>query len=387
MQILTKNLIAEHLEELTAFEPDGLPFVSLYLNAQADGHGRDNFEPFVRKEFTSRAKTYADGSLELECFERSAGRIAHYLNENLEPSANGLAIFAGAGGEGFFKAIQMDAPINKNRLHVSDRPHIYPLARLVDQNPVYVALIADTNESRIFVFDLGRVKRREEFSSADKSLAPVGERSQMRYRRRADNQQLLHAKETVEMLERIVREEKVEHIILAGDEVIIPLLRERLPAHLAEKLIDVLRLDIRTPEHEILKATIESLREDNIQTDAEKVRDLFDKSRAGGLAVTGLRETFDALMKGQADELVLSASLEEIRADNEDTAIEIVRLYAPAAIANGAAAAQASQSDSTAIADALVARAILTDASVTFIEDGDLLANVGGVGAFLRFLI
>lgn len=237
MKNLSNDLITEYLNELAVFEPDGNPFVSLYLNAQADRHGRDNFEPFVRKEFSNRARTFAEDSPERKSFECAAKRIVRYIRENLEPSANGLAIFACAGERDFFKAIQTDAPIDKNSLHVGDSPHIYPLARLIDQNPAFVALIADTKEARIFVFDLGTVKRRDDFSTADKSLAADGERSQMRYRRRVENQQQLHAKETIEMLDRIVREEKIEHVILAGDEVIVPLLRERLPAHLAEKVI------------------------------------------------------------------------------------------------------------------------------------------------------
>ena len=40
------------------------PFVSLYLNIQADQHGRDNFEWFVRKEFKTKAKFFAPESLE-----------------------------------------------------------------------------------------------------------------------------------------------------------------------------------------------------------------------------------------------------------------------------------------------------------------------------------
>jgi peptide subunit release factor 1 (eRF1) len=271
MKELSSEMLNRHLDELAAFEPNGFaPFISLYLNAQADHHGRDNFHSFVRKEFTSCAKTFPVDSMERVSFERDAARVEKYLEKELQESANGVAIFACAGADNYFKAIQLDAPIRRNKLHVSDYPHLYPLARLIDQHPRYAAVIADTEAARIFVFDLGRTKSRQELNNAGISRSRVGERSQMRYRRRVENSQQLHAKEIVEMLERVVRDETVEHIILAGDEVIIPLLHERLPAHLAEKVIDILRLDIRTPEHEILKATMEALREDKTHSDAEK---------------------------------------------------------------------------------------------------------------------
>jgi peptide subunit release factor 1 (eRF1) len=207
----------------------------------------------------------------------------------------------------------------------------------------------------------------------------VGGWSQMRYQRHADNYHLLHAKEVVEMLERVVREEGVGHVVLAGDEVIIPLLREQLPRHLADKVIDVLRLDIRTPEHEVLKATTEALREHNTQTDAERVRQLLDEYRAGGLAAVGLRDTLTALYRGQVDGLLLSASSREIRSDEED--FEDI----PADGVLPVQAALRGREPHLVAADMLVTRARQSGARVTFIEDPALLADVGGVGALLRY--
>lgn len=71
--------------------------------------------------------------------------------------------------------------------------------------------------------------------------------SQIRYQRHADSLHLLHAKEVVEALGRVVREDEADHVLLAGDEVIIPLLREQLPPALREKVVDVLRFDVGTP--------------------------------------------------------------------------------------------------------------------------------------------
>lgn len=197
----------------------------------------------------------------------------------------------------------------------------------------------------------------------------------MRYQRHVDNNYLHHAKEVVEMLDRIVREEAAEYIILAGDEVIIPLLREHLPVHLERKIIDILRLDIRTPEHEVLKETMEALREHNLQSDAEKVRLLLDDYRAGGLAMVGFRDTARALEHGQVDELLLSASAREIR-DDFGVFDEVV-IPTDRSVSGGAPHLLA--------ADLLVTRARNTGARVTFIEDSELLADVGGVGALLRY--
>ena len=380
MKERTDTTPAQLLDELAAFEPKGFPVVSLYLNTQPDQHGRDNFDGFVRKEFAARARSYAPDSVERASFECDAERVRVYLRDELESSANGLALFACAGAGHYFKAVQLDAPLHMHRLHVGALPHLYPLARLIDQHPRYVALLADTNSARLFVFGLGGAVGRAEVSGVKVSRTRGGGWSQMRYQRHADNFHLLHAKEVVETLGRVVREEEADHIVLAGDEVIIPLLREQLPPPLRKMVIDVLRLDIRAPEHEVLKATMESLREHNTQTDAEQVRRLLDEYRAGGLAVVGARDAISALYQGQADELLLSASARDIRFDGQEFDGARAKNHGvPAQLFSGGAEPH------LLAADLIVAHARQTGARVTFVEDAALLADVGGVGALLRY--
>src|ERR1043166_3290055 len=212
-------MLMNQLDELAAVEPAGYPFVSLYLNLQPDQHGRDNFKSFVRKEFKTKAKSLPPESLELTSFKRDTARIESYLRNEVRPSANGLAIFACAGANDYFKALQLDAPLKRHDLHVNERPHLYPLARVIDQYPRYVAVLADTNSARLFVFGLGNILGKEEVQQAKLSRTQISGWSEIRYQRHMDNFHLQHAKEIAEVLDRVVREEAIEHIILAGDEV------------------------------------------------------------------------------------------------------------------------------------------------------------------------
>jgi peptide chain release factor subunit 1 len=369
------------MERLEAFEPVELPVISLYLNAQADQHGRDNYRVFVRKELAERAKTYEEHTPARESFDRDAARITRYLETEVKPPANGIAIFACAGANDFFEAAQLEAPIERNRLFVYNQPHLYPLARLIGQYPRYAVLLADTNAARIFVFSGGRVLETKEVQNVKTKRTQVGGWSQMRFQRHIENYHLHHAKEVVEALDRIVRDEEVERVILAGDEaIIIPALREQMPPSLAGKVIDVLRLPIHTPEHEILEATMEAVRARDAETDAEKVNRLLDEYRADGLGVVGVDATLAALSNGQVEELLLSASLKEIRYDEKQVE-KVLSAYAQ----GGGAAPDAS--DPRSVADELIARAQTSAARITFIEDAQLLAGIGGVGALLRYKI
>lgn len=314
-------------------------------------------------------------------FKRDTARIESYLRDEVRPSANGLAIFASAGANDYFKAVQLNVPLKRHDLHINERPHLYPLARVIDQYPRYIALLADTNSARLFVFGLGNILGREEMQHVKPTHTQAGGWTHMHYQRHMDNFHRQHAKEVVEVLDRVVRGEAVEHIILAGDEVIIPLLREQLPGRLKEKIIDVLRLDIKTPEHAVLKATMDSLREHNLQTDAEKVRQLFDDYRAGGLAVVTWKDTVEAIERGQVDELLLTASAREIRTDVQEIDDAAVNQYSSDTPPDSCTEPRLMP------ADLLVTLARQTGARVTFIEDTALLSSVGGVGAMLRYRI
>jgi peptide chain release factor subunit 1 len=370
------------MERLTGFEATEFPVISLYLNAQANQHGRDDYDRFLRKELNERARTFEPHSPARESFDRDAEKITRYIAEEVRPSANGIAIFACAGAGDFFEAVQLDAPIESNRLFVYKQPHLYPLARLMDQYPRYAVLLADTNFARIFVFSRNRTLESKEIQGVKTHHTDIGGWSQNRYQRHIEEYHLQHAKEVVEALHRIVEKDQAEHVILAGDETtIIPLLREQMPKALLEKVIDVVRLDINTPEHEVLQTTLEALRAHDAETDAEKVGRLLDEYRADGLAVVGVADTLAALSNGQVEELLISASLRNIRYDEREVN-KVLEAYAPLADT------EADASEPRMIADELVSRAQqLSAARVTFIEDESLLNGVGGTGALLRYKI
>lgn len=379
----TPEALPERLDRLARLEPTGLPFVSLYLDMRPDQHGRDNYEIFLRKAFAERVKSYKASSPERQSVERDVERIKDYLSENVERSANGLAIFACAGADEFFDAFQLDAPIENHWLFIGSVPHLYPLARVTDQYPRYAALLLDTNSARLFVFSLGRTESGEEVQNTKTRRSSMGGWSQARYQRHIENYHLQHIKEVAEVLERVVREEELERVVVAGDEVAVPQLREQLSQEVNDKVIDVVRLDMKAAEHEILAQTLDALREKDAEGDAETVREMLDAWRANGLAVAGPEATLRALSMGQVDELIIAASPDLLKKVNrlpDDAARGDVEAETSAANAQV-------DPERLKLADELVARAQQTGAGVRFIEDPELLSEVGGCGARLRFRV
>ena len=380
--------LTEQLDKLARFEPVPYPVVSLYLNTQPNDRGRDHFQSFVRQEFKARSRTYPQGSPDRESLDKDLVRITTYLENDLQPSANGVAIFA-CDAAGLFETVQLTAPIDQHWLYIGDTPHLYPLARLESRHPRYAAVVADTNTARIMVFATGELESQREVKSDKTRRTSQGGWSQARFQRNIANFHQQHVKEVIDALERIVLQEDIKQILTAGDEVILPLLRDQMPKHLAEKVVDHLKLDAKAPLEEILEATVEAMGRLSERTEREKVEAAIGGYRSGNLGVIGPEATLEALIKGQVDELLLTANMDALRNVSPRTAAMAndSTLLEPAVETTAGGEAAHADPGIVRLADELVTRAMQTGAKVTFIEDAELLQPHGGVAALLRFRI
>ena len=380
--------LTDQLDRLAKFEPVPYPVISLYLNTQPNEQGRDQFQTFIRQEFKSRSQTYPPGSPDRVSLDKDLERIASYLENDLQPSANGVAVFA-CDAAGLFETVQLNAPIEQHWLYIGDTPHLYPLARVESRFPRYAAVVADTNTARIMVFATGELQSQAEVKNEKTRRTSQGGWSQARFQRNISNQHQQHVKEVVDALDRIVTQEGIEQILTAGDEVVLPILRDQLPKHLADKVVDHLKIDSKAPVDEILAATVEAMGRLNQQSDKDKVEAAIGGHRGGNLGVVGPEATLEALIKGQVDELLLSgtiASLKNVSPRAAAMANDSTLMDPAVEIAAGGEAAQADP-QVVRLADELVTRATKTSAKVTIIQDPELLQPHGGVAALLRFRI
>jgi peptide chain release factor subunit 1 len=354
-------------------EPTEFPVLSVYLDAGPNDIGRPTFEAFLRKELRGRVESFPRRSPERESIEGDARRILSHARERRDPRAPTLVLFACSGAR-LFETLALQVPLGESRLFVARQPHLYPLARLADQFRRYAALVADAHLARIFVFGLGAELETREVESPNTRRTTGGGWSQMRYQRHVDHRHMKHAKEAAAALGRVVRDESIDNVVLAGDEVILPLIREELPSEVAAKVIDRLSLNVHTSDDDILEATQGAFRRHDLATDVDAVTRLVDEYRADGLAVVGLSDTLSALEVGQVDELLLVAAPIGLGRAEERDLDTTAGTLPPEELARR-----------EALAGDLVARARRTGASVRFIEDINLLWDLGGVGAFLRY--
>ncbi len=309
----TLDHLSAQLDRLAAWDAGPFPIVSLYLNLQPDDRGRDRFEPFLRHELAARIETYKAHTPERASLDRDAERIRSYV-DGIDPSANGLALFTSSGAN-LFEAIVLAAPVSEHRLFIAQQPHLYSLALLLDEYPKYAALVADTHAARILVFAGNAVEREADIVGMKTKHHKMGGTAQNRYQRHMENFHLHHAKEVADVLTRIVRGERISTVFVAGNEVILPLLKERFPKDVAERVADVANLDLRSAERDICETTIAALRKKDAASDRERVEALLEEYRASGLACVGAGQTRKAVELGQVDELLLPVTRDDREAN------------------------------------------------------------------------
>jgi peptide chain release factor subunit 1 len=366
------------VRKLVDFEPVTTPFVSVYLDTRPNENGKKDHDVFLKKQISEAVASVERDSSAYRSLTADGDRIRSYV-ESLDPSVEGAAIFA-CSEAGFFEAFSFHVPFEEDLFFVFDSPHIYPLVRLISRHRRFAVAAADTNSAHIYVFKRGEQFRKQDIQNTKTNRTEVGGWSQMRYQRHVENFHQQHAKEVVAELEKLVRDDRIEKIVLAGDEsVIIPLLRSEMSKDLATHVVGTLPLNVNAPESEVYEEAQKLIFRENTLEDLEKLDLLKEQSYDGGRGVTSFEKVLTALLNGQVQELYINADFDTI-GFNIGRVNEIFRDYSP-----GIDASLPSTKQAGLVIDQALKLAIRSADDIRFIEDEGLLEEAGGAGALLRY--
>lgn len=350
------------LDRLSDYETDTASVVSVYIDLKPDQPAQ-SYKAFL----DAAAKEHEDVVEELK-------KIDAYL-ETEKPPSQALAIFCSTRPPELFEVIPLEAALGAHRLYIDREPHVFPLERLADQYQSYAALVVNTNAARLYVFSAGAAERQITVKNKKGKRVSAGGWSQARYQRRVENLHTKHMKEVADAVERLVREENIARVLVGGDDVALPLLREQLSPATRELLTEVGGVDMKTPETEVFRVTLDAFREADHQSDQERVEALLNAYRSSGLATVGLAGVRAALERGQVDRLLVPATPSTNTADHASSD------------ADGTGPKELRSELDEGVIEELVTLARRTDAEITFIEDARLLAPARHVGAMLRYRV
>lgn len=343
------------MRRLAEVESTDAPVISAYLDVRPEAHAERPAERpqliELRERLASLERGYEPLSGPAESFAADRRRIEELLSTEDLSGIEGLAAFA-CDRIGLWEVVRTQIPFDTH-VAVGPTAELFQLARLLDDQVNAVVAVLNTSTCRLFVTRRGGLIERSGLDepSDEHKRHDQGGWSQARFQRHVDMQDKRFAKEAAEAIDRLVRVEKPRHVILAGDERVIPVLEGELSQQVSALLAHVTHVGVRAGADEVndevapLLAALEEAEDEEVGDRA------IGAMRAGGLGVAGIDETMRALEAGQVDELVIDESVgmdEELRAE-------------------------------------LIRQASLTDARVTVAREHPALARFEGVAATLRF--
>ncbi len=119
--------------------------------------------------------------------------------------------------------------------------------------------------------------------------------SQARYQRHIDNHRKDFAAEIVQAIGDLVEREDAQHVVLAGDQVVMSHLNRAMPKALAEKVTGVFQADIRVNVNDIVAEVAPIMEQAERDAGMSAVERLVGEVRRGGLGVAGVEATGKAL--------------------------------------------------------------------------------------------
>ncbi|MBA2703655.1 MAG: host attachment protein [Blastocatellia bacterium] len=369
--------LQQDIRTLATLEETSSQAISCYLNLE-DGtagyrNALDERAGILRKTFSGE---------ERKDFEAALGRIEEFIQTGLLPDVKGAAIFARGGRQPFFLPLQFRVPL-PNWLVVNSIPNIYHLVELKDTYHRFVVMISTEESARIVAVNLGEVTEElwKERPELRKRVGRGWTKEHYQNHRRNRTDQFI--KEKIQVLEQLMSAGRYAHLILAGNPRITARVRNALPKPLAARLVDTIVASGSDRISDVVAATISSFVEQEERESQAVVERLWEEMHTDGLAVVGIRETLQALQRSQVDVLVMAKAYESEPGWSCAACGAAGMGDWKRKVCSECGEQQLRDAD---IKEEMVRMAERNGCHVEIVNHSDVLMQIGGVGALLRYL-
>lgn len=358
------------LRELSEVFDTKPTFLSVYLNL------KDNLDTkFMSRRERECSKILKSDRDLYHAFEKNLEAIKEYLDKT-HLREKGVAIFSSKNKD-FFRAFQI--PITLENLFIVDTsPYLRPLALYLEEYENFCIILIDHSNARMFLVTASKITDTKEIHKDIFHHHKKGGFSQMRYQRIRDGKILHFFKEVVEDITKMLENENVRRIIIAGPQVPKKEFMEYLPKEFNEKVIGFIETDIDTHENELLKEAFSIFFEKEREEETELVDKLKSEVLKDGLATYGVNETLDALNQGKVEKILLNMGI-KIRGWKCERCKVIEK-------GDAKTCKYCNQKVySVDVIEEIVENAEMMRAEMEFIKPNEILEEMGGIGAFLRY--
>jgi hypothetical protein len=371
----------EFVQSLVKVSPGKKSFLSVYLDLRPEGRGKKLHAVFLKNRLPELAQALPAHSREQTLVARDIKRVQKYLEEKLDPSWKGIALFACAA-EDLFLPIPLPLP-PENELALSPYPHLFSLVRQADLYRPYAVLAADSRQARLFWIQEGRLEKQRSLVWEEEHTTRFGRMglSLQKFQRHIQGHTRQRMKEAVENLVKWVGRGKMEYLFTVTEEGMEGEIKKHLPSPLRKKQGSLAWVDPRDPDHKILSGAFEAIQALLRERAEALVRQLLEEAQPLGKATAGPEPTLSALQNHQIERLVLDGQFQA-----EGWQCQVCGYLGTGGVPSSCPLCQGASSPAK-LREAMVFLAQSQGIDLSFTDHFPPLVKAGGIGAMLKFNI
>jgi peptide chain release factor subunit 1 len=367
------------VRRLAEWTPGDVPVTSLYLSVDGRRLPRKvdyelRLDEAVRRarDLAANLDKRARGSVEGDC-----AAIVAFVRERFERgSTRGLALFS-SSSNGSWEDVEIPRPV-RNLVDVGPSANVLQLEAILETYPTTCTALVDHQHARLFLARLGRIEEISEVSDDVPNRHDQGGLAQMRLQRHVDDHRHKHLKHVADELFRLQERRHFDHLVLAGATEVVAELERELHDYVAQRVLARIVLPMTASAREVLDRSLELDEKLEAKREREEAERLLEAVAARRGAVGGLDGVLDAVWETRAGELLVD---DELRHPGS-----VCSTCGRLASTNGACSACRGRTEAVPdVVETGVAVALRQGCRIETITQDGLLAEVGGIGAFLRF--
>jgi peptide chain release factor subunit 1 len=367
------------VRRLAEWSPGDAPVTSLYLSVDGRRLPRKVDYELRLDEVMRRARQLA-ATLDARArraVEGDCAAMTAFVRERFERgSTRGLALFS-SSPNGLWEDVEIPRPV-RNHVDVGPSANVLQLEAVLETYPTTCTALVDHQHARLFLAHLGRIEEINEVSDDVPNRHDQGGLAQMRLQRHVDDHRQKHIKHVASELFRVQERRRFDHLVLAGATEVVAELERELHDYVAKRVRARIVLPTTATAQEVLERSLALDEQLEAQREREEAERLLEAVAARRGAVGGLDGVLDAVWEARAGELLVD---DELRHPGS-----ICGNCGRLASTNGACSACRGRTEAVPdVVETSVAVALRQGCRIETITQVGLLAEVGGIGAFLRF--
>lgn len=286
------------LRELLDFKTKH-PVLSIYLNTDPSLGSADAYRLRLRT------------MLKEVGLKEDVEKVEHFFDFEFDWSGRGVALFSCAA-EGFFRVFTFAVPIN-DRLRISERPHVKPLADLMDYFGGYGIALVDKIDARLFYYHLGELIEEAEITGESVRRTKRGGGSQAQGRRGGTAGQTNYTEEVAErnikdaadFAARFFTENNIRRVLIGGTEENVNQFRSHLPKAWQSLVVGSFPISKTASHQEILARALKVGQEAEYHKQTKLVKTIITNEAKGQGGVINFEDTLNAVHDGRVHTLVI----------------------------------------------------------------------------------